>query len=293
MVTNYELRLRARKALRGNWQIALMVVALIASLPSLISQVVAIMSQTSSMDAMYGLMDSIERNPTADITEIIGRAGFSSNAYLVSAIVNLAAEIISPFLTLGMLNYMLRLLRGEDALIGTVFSRTGCFFKGIGLTIMIALKEVLWMLPGLAVMMSSILLVELSDTLAITMMYAGMITMIVLGVRAALHYSMATLIMADRPDVRIMQCIRESVEIMRQRKMMLFSLQISFIGYSLLLMLAQSIIAVLVGNVLASTLYMLFNLALSVYIQTATCAFYEEYRPREDSSLTDVEQQVL
>lgn len=292
MVTNYELRLRARKALKGNWQIALMV-ALIASLPSLISQVVAIMGQTSSMDAMYGLMDTIGRYPTADVTEIIGRAGFSSRAYLVSGIVNLVAELIAPFLTLGMLNYMLRLLRGEEALIGTVFSRTGCFFKGIGLLLMIGIRELLWMLPGLAVMLASVLLVNLSETLAIIILYVGMIAMIVLGVRAALHYSMATRIMADRPDVRIMQCIRESVEIMSQRKMMLFSLQLSFIGYSLLLMLAQSLIAVMVGNILASTLYMLFNLALTVYIQTATCAFYEEYRPHDGGPLTDVEQQVV
>lgn len=292
MVTNYELRLRARKALKGNWQIALMV-ALIASLPSLISQVVAILGQTSSMDIMYGLLDAIERNPTADITKIIGKTGFSSHAYLVSAIVNLVAQLISPFLTLGMLNYMLRLLRGEESLIGTVFSRTGCFFKGIGLTIMIAIMELLWMLPGMAIMFLSVLLVDLSDTLAIIMMYAGMIAMFVLGIRAALHYSLATRIMADRPDTRIMQCIRESVEIMRQRKMMLFSLQLSFIGYSLLLMLAQSMIAMVVGNILASTLYMLFNLALTVYIHTAMCAFYEEYRPHDGSPLTDVEQQVV
>ena len=292
MVTNYELRLRARKALKGNWQIALMV-ALIASLPSLISQVVAILGQTSSMDTMYGLLDAIERDPTADITKIIGQTGFSSHAYLVSAIVNLVAQLISPFLTLGMLNYMLCLLRGEEALIGTVFSRTGCFFKGIGLTIMIAIMELLWMLPGMAIMFSSVLLVDLSDTLAIIMMYAGMIAMFVLGIRAALHYSLATRIMADRPDTRVMQCIRESVEIMRQRKMMLFSLQLSFIGYSLLLMLAQSMLAMVVGNILASTLYMLFNLALTVYIHTAMCAFYEEYRPHDGSPLTDVEQQVV
>ena len=43
MLTNYELRLRARTALKNNWPIALMV-ALIAALPSLIYQVLSVVA---------------------------------------------------------------------------------------------------------------------------------------------------------------------------------------------------------------------------------------------------------
>ena len=46
MLTNYELKLRARTALKDNWPIALMV-ALIAALPSLIHQVLSVLAMNS------------------------------------------------------------------------------------------------------------------------------------------------------------------------------------------------------------------------------------------------------
>lgn len=283
MITNFELKLKARTALRNNWQTALMV-ALIASLPSLASQVVAIMTQSSYAHTMSGLMSSMQSGATvADLATLLEEAGITLEGYLPTGLLNLLAAIISPFLTLGMLNYFFKLLRGEaDAPISTVFSRRNCFFKAIGLNLMVFLRTFLWMLPGLVLeVLALVAVTALSESLsmlAILLMYAGPVTMLVLGIRAALHYAMADRVMAETPSKGINQCIRESVAIMSQRKLLLFSLEISFFLWQIGLTLLESLLLGMVGNVLASTVSMALNFALNIYIQMAISAFYLYYR---------------
>ena len=283
MITNFELKLKARTALRNNWQTALMV-ALIASLPSLASQVVAIMTQSSYAHTMSGLMSSMQSGATvADLATLLEEAGITLEGYLPTGLVNLLAAIISPFLTLGLLNYFFKLLRGEaDAPISTVFSRRNCFFKAIGLNLMVFLRTFLWMLPGLVLEVLAVVAVtafsESLSMLAILLMYAGPVTMLVLGIRAALHYAMADRVMAETPSKGINQCIRESVAIMSQRKLLLFSLEISFFLWQIALTLLESLLLGMVGNVLASTVSMALNFALNIYIQMAISAFYLYYR---------------
>lgn len=283
MITNFELKLKARTALRNNWQTALMV-ALIASLPSLASQVVAIMTQSSYAHTMSGLMSSMQSGATvADLATLLEEAGITLEGYLPTGLLNLLTAIISPFLTLGMLNYFFKLLRGEaDAPISTVFSRRNCFFKAIGLNLMVFLRTFLWMLPGLVLeVLALVAVTALSESLsmlAILLMYAGPVTMLVLGIRAALHYAMADRVMTETPSKGINQCIRESVAIMSQRKLLLFSLEISFFLWQIGLTLLESLLLGMVGNVLASTVSMALNFALNIYIQMAISAFYLYYR---------------
>lgn len=278
MYSNYELKHKALAALKGNWQTALMV-SLIAALPSLISQVAAILTGTSYADTMNNLLLTMQQNPAASSADLMHSAGLTVQAYLPSALLSLVAALVSPFLTLGMINYTLGLLRGvKDAPITTVFSRCGSFFKAIGLNIMVYLRVFLWMLPGSAAMIGGMFIQV--DWLAMIFIYGGMIAMLVLGFRASLHYAMALRFLADQPHLGVNQCIRESFRMMHHRKMLLFSLEISFMGWNILLMLLQTVVSSMLGNVLGSTVYMVLNLALTVYIQTASCAFYDAYLPR-------------
>ena len=89
---------------------------------------------------------------------------------------------------------------------------------------------------------------------------------------------MATFALAEEPSRGINQSIRLSVDIMRRRKILLFSLELSFIGYFLVLALINSLLTALVGNVLGSTVYMALSMALNVYVTVSECAFYEAYR---------------
>lgn len=280
MNEHYDLKLQARQALKDNWQIALMV-ALIASLPSLISQVIAMMTQTSSTQLLTAAMTAAGQNLTMnDLAELLGETAVSA---VPSMVVGVISFLVSPFLTLGMLNYFFKLLRNEpDALIGTVFSRRNCFFKGIGLSLMIGLRTVLWMLPGMAVEMLGLVLLPILPEglyfLSASLIYVAPILMLVLGIRAIMHYSMATRVMAETPSLGVNACIRQSISMMSTRKMQLFSLYISFILINLGLMLLTSLLTAIAGNVIASTANMALSFALNIYIQMSISAFYLAHR---------------
>jgi len=287
MVTNYELKLKARAALKDNWQIALMV-ALIASLPSLASQVVGIMTQSSLTVMVNNLANAMLQSPdVTDIVALMEQAGITIEKCLPSVLLGVVSALISPFLALGMLHYFFKLLRGEeDALIGTVFSRKNCFFKAIGLRLMVYIRIMLWMLPGWALMIIPFALIAVSPEMALNVlpmvMFISTSLMMVLGIRAALHYAMADRVMAETPSKGINQCIRESVGIMRYRKLLLFSLEISFILWQVGLMLLETLLMGIIGQVMASTLSMALNFALNIYIQMAVSAFYLAYRQQTE-----------
>lgn len=275
MVTNYELKQRARAALKNNWQTALMV-ALIANLPSLVSQVLAITTQNSMASTIMQHGATVD-----DLLHLAETTSLTLSTYVPVVGTGLVAWLVSPFLTLGMLNYFFMLLRGEaDAPISSVFSRARYFLKGIGLNLMISLRVLLWMLPGFALEAASLFLVldESMSSIGLVLSMGGLVAMMVLGIRAALHYAMATRVLAECPEKGINQCIRESLAIMRNRKMMLVSLELSFILLYLLVAFAVGIITAMLGNVLGDTLSMVLSFVLDIYVQMAVSAFYLAHR---------------
>ena len=82
------------------------------------------------------------------------------------------------------------------------------------------------------------------------------------------------LLLADEPTTGVMQCIRRSKEMMNKQKGNYFLLQLSFIGWYLFLLLLEMFLASAIGYVLASTVYMVLNLALNIYVTATCCAFY-------------------
>ena len=283
MLTNYELKLRARTALKDNWPIALMV-ALIAALPSLIHQVLSVLALNSegAVNALQQILDAVN-NSYVNMSRVESAMDTLSGIFMPTMLGMLISSLITPALTLGQLNYGMKLLRGDaDALIGTVFSRMNRILRALGLSLMVSLRTALWMLPGLGLMLLGAVVLGLGGAdlawLFYLLCYSGMMAMLVLGIRAALHYSMATFAMAEEPSRGIGQSIRLSVGIMRRRKLLLFSLELSFIGYFLVLALVNGLLSALLGKVLGSTIYMALSLALNVYIMVAECAFYQAYR---------------
>lgn len=278
MVPNYELKFKARAALRDNWQIALMV-ALIASLPSLASQVVAIMTQSGTVQTLNSLMSTMQQNATVnDVMLLLEESGITAGKYMPSVLVGIVSALLSPFLTLGMLNYFFKLLRSEeDALIGTVFSRKDCFFKAIGLNLMIFLRILLWMLPGWALSLLGAVIMVFEANIGVLVMIAAMGVMLAGMIRAMYRYRLSSYVLADAPETGINAAIRRSKEIMKGRKMELFSLEVSFVGWHLAVSLAQMLLLTLLGSVLGMALGMFASFLLQLYVYMATAAFYQEY----------------
>lgn len=287
MIPNTLLRQNARKALKPVLPVALLC-ALIASLPSLISQTAGILTGGSLQ--VY-LLNSIQTQEqlfalASDPNQLLAllQAYPESGQRLLALGLSVLSFLVSPFLNVGLYHTLLRVLRGETISAGTVLERAGCFFKALGLSLLTALKTVLWALPGLAVIaLSTVLLMFTQQLQLFTFLYTlGLILTMVLMIRAMLHYYLANIVLADDPDRGVMGSLRESIAIMRQRKMLFINLQLPM--YFLLIlatMLLEGMLTALLGAVLSSTVMMVIQLVVSVYMSANSCAFYQTYRTQQ------------
>lgn len=297
-VPSYEFRRRAREAMKPVMSV-LIVVALIATLPSLISSAVTLMTSADPAELVNSLanrlMQVMEKygvnqaeiaggqlpdaaGMQADIAAVYELYIKDCETFLVTKgpiilALTLMVLIISPVMTLGMINALLHALRRQEFTAGIALSRTKYLFKALGLELMLALKLFLWAMPGTLLMLAGMFLPQ---TLMAVTIIAGLVLMLVLVVRVSYRYAMVVYILADAPQTGIRECFRRSGELMKRRKMELFMLELSFIGWNLLLSYVQLMLNGF-GMVIGLTLGMFASLFLTVYTNCAKAAFYQEY----------------
>lgn len=282
----YEFRRRARAAMKPIMPL-LLVVAMIASLPSLIGQTVTLLTgaDPNAMLAEYYTQERMAAITSGDAAavqaasqEIMdGVTAFFQEKAPFMVITTLITWLLSPVLTLGFNHTLIKTLRRKEITVTTVLARLPLFFKAIGLNLMIFLRLVLWMLPGMALSMFGAVVTLLEPSIGGLLMLAAMAVMFVLMIRAMYSYRLATYIMADVPETGINASIRRSKEVMKGRRMELFGLEFSFLGWRLLLSMGQSMLLGLFGGVLGMTLGMFASLFLQTYLSMAETAFYQEY----------------
>lgn len=214
---------------------------------------------TGDMDA---LMISLKR--------FMGQKGW------LSGLLSLVQNLISPVLTLGLIHATLTLLRGGTATVSTVFSRVGSIIRVIALNIVIGLKVLLWMLPGLAVAVLAIVIGILTEKAGVmlALYFVSMMVMTVPMIMAVYRYAMASTFLADEPETGVLTCIRRSKEVMKNRKMQLFTLEFPYAAGN---WLASTLPVMLLGTVIGATIGMMLQLILTVYLMGAQCAFFEAY----------------
>lgn len=114
--------------------------------------------------------------------------------------------LINTLIQFGFYSYCLKVTNRDRTMsYGDLFSAAGYFFKAIALMFMITLLVFLWS-----------------------------ILFIIPGIIAAYRYSQAMFVMVENPDKGVMQCIRESKEMMKGHKWEFFVLELSFILWQLL-----------------------------------------------------------
>lgn len=298
MIPAFEFRRRARMAMKPVMSI-LLLVALIATLPTLINDTVTLIADanpnkllTEYSDRLMQVMEKHGLTQTVVVGErVIDEAQIAADLItsleeyqqsvttfvqekgLLIALLTLMILVFSPVLTMGMINALLHALRKQPFTPIIALSRMKYILKALGLVLLFALRVLLWMLPGIALMIGGLYLPAATSGLA---MFAGLIASMVMGVIVSYRYAMVTFIMADNPSVRLRDCFRRSDEVMQRRKLELFSLELSFIGWSLLLSLVQTMLMAF-GAVIGLTLGMFASLFLTVYTNCAQAAFYQEY----------------
>ena len=280
---------KARAALQQHWQIALLI-ALIVNLPSLLVQGISAFTNNDVMARLENMALQASGSAAAmnALPESV-RSMLSESGIVTMLILSAVAWLVTPVLSVGMTHWTLERLRGQDLPVSAVFSRLRIFLKSIGLRLLIVLKVLLWMLPGLAVFLFSVIPLmranpgnsgELVSAVNISfhLVSAGMIAMAVLGVMGYLYYAMAEFILADEPEERILSCARRSKMLMKGRRSVLMSLWLSFLLWYLLILMVSSMVAGIAGAVIALVLQMLGSLFLSVYMLASEGVFYEALR---------------
>ena len=163
--------------------------------------------------------------------------------------------------TVGMCAYFMKLIRNEPNGLGSCFEGFETFGRSFSLGFFMIIFISLWTL-----------------------------LLIIPGIIAAYRYSLAPMLLRDRPDLSPLQCISESKRLMRGNKADLFTLDISFIGWMLLAMIPQVIVtlwiemSVVNGEAALSTgMVSVINLITLIpvlwvmaYMESANVVFYEE-----------------
>lgn len=302
MVPSFIFRLRARKAMKPVMS-TLVLVLLIAMLPSLISSTLTMMTGADPTEAIAELYteermlavasSDLEAAAVASDEIMNGMTAFFQEKWPYMALTWAITFFVSPVLTLGQHHTLLKALRKEEFSAATVFSRMSIFFKAIGLQLMTALRLLLWMLPGMGVMLAGTALLLFEPTVGTIAIFAAMILMFVLMIRAMYSYRMAAYVLADEPETGVNAALRRSCEVMQGRRMELFSLEISFIGWRLLVSIAQTMLLAMLGSVIGMTLGLFASFFVSMYMNMAEAAFYQEYAVSPTESAQQLQDELM
>lgn len=163
----------------------------------------------------------------------------------VEALLNIAISLVSTVLGAGFIIFVLRTLSGSGASYWNIFDGFGMFFRIIWLYILEAVFISLW----------SLLLI-----------FPAFI--------AFYRYRMAIYLLLEHPEMSALECISESKRLMAGHKWELFVLDLSFIGWALLVGLANFIsteLAIPVVSVIG------FGILVQIYLlpyYQLTCAGY-------------------
>lgn len=259
MMGSFLFKQKAREVLKGNWQTAL-VVSFFSGLFLTIAQVlqtVTLQDVQSVMDSLTVLLGSLGADVTneqsAQVLQLYDKlfaaiASIPDGMWAMLIGVNLLALLVTPALTLSCNHYFISLVKGRAAGVKEgLMSRLPIWLKALWLHVRMFVQIFLWSL-----------------------------LLFIPGIIAALRYSMAAYYLAEDPSISAGEALRRSKEAMKVkgRKPSYFLLLISFVGWNLLISMAQFFLASMLGTVITLVAAQFMSLALTTYINASCAAFY-------------------
>ena len=259
MMGSFLFKQKARDMLKGNWQNAL-VISFFSGVLLTIAQVlqsVTLKDVQSVMDSLTVFMGTLGGELTnaqsQQVLELYNKlfaaiASIPNSAWLLLVGLNLLALVVTPALSLSCSYYFIRLTQKEDIGIRNgLLCRIRILPKALWLHIRMFVQIFLWSL-----------------------------LLFIPGLIAALRYSMAVYFMAEDPSISAGEALRRSKEAMKVkgRKMSYLMLLISFVGWNLLISMAQLLLASTVGTVITLVAAQFMSLALNTYVNASCAAYY-------------------
>ena len=143
----------------------------------------------------------------------------------IAILVQIISLIIAGPIAIGQCKLFINLSNNENPKFSDVWFGFGNILKALGVTLLI----------GIAVSI-------------------GTIFFIIPGIIISFMYSQVYYIMAENPDISVLDCLRESARIMKGHKMELFILELSFLGWIILTALTCGIAGLYVLPYYSATL---------------------------------------
>ena len=249
---------RAKQALKGNWQTALLV-TFFASIFLTIAQVwqsTAMRDIEAVINSLAAALNTMPEGITAEsvqfqeIRELYQRLFAAITAipdatYYGLIAANLLALVITPALSIGSSRYFIARIDGQElGLKEGLLGRIRIWHRALWLYVLMGIKVLLWSL-----------------------------LFVIPGVVAAIRYSMAPYFLAEDSSITAREAIRKSKEAMNGQKMGYFMLQLSFVGWNLLITLVQ-LLLVDISVVVSLVAAQFISLAVSAYMMASNAAFY-------------------
>lgn len=220
-----DFRAWAREALRGHWAPAIGV----AFVGTLLGGGVDLTSYVTQVT--YNVESGTS---STGLLDFISRDVWAM-LVTITVVSSLLAIIIGGAITLGMCTYNLNLVNRRESRFSDLFSQFHRLWAGFCMNFLTGLFVFLWSL-----------------------------LFIIPGIIAAYRYAMVPYLMAEFPELGVLDAMRESKRLMTGSKWRLFCLQLSFIGWSILCLFTMG----------------LGTLWLNPYTMAAEAAFYMDVTGR-------------
>lgn len=271
MRTSKEYRQTAWSAIKPVLPIMLLIF-LVASLPQLIFMFIqTAFGLTPPMDT-----DLLLSDPDAFVAAY--SAFMSSSKGITYSLLNLLFTLITIPLTLGTIGAAQRILRGEDVLVRHSLAYIPYTFRAIWLQICTAFYAFWPMLLAYVVAIPVLLTVSSPDIMLLTaiLFFIAVIATLVFAIMRTYLMVASDYLLARNPNTSVSEIMRTSRTIMKGNRMNFFLLELSFIGWNLLIAVLDSAVLTMAGYTLANICSMLLSLFLGVYMTTAKAAFVSD-----------------
>lgn len=271
MRTSKEYRQTAWSAIKPVLPIMLLIF-LVASLPQFIFMFI----QTA-----FGLMppmdtDLLLSDPDAFVAAC--SAFMSSSKGITYSLLNTLFTLMTIPLTLGSIGAAQRILRGEDVLVRHSLAYIPYTFRAIWLQICTTFYAFWPMLLAYVVAIPVLLTVSSPDIMLLTaiLLLIAVIATLVFAIMRLYLMAASDYLLARNPNTSVSEIMRTSRTIMKGNRMSFFLLELSFIGWNLLIAVLDSAVLTMAGYTLANVCSMLLSLFLGVYMTTAKAAFVND-----------------
>lgn len=258
MLGSFFFKNKARRILKGKWQTALLVTffAALFMTAAQVAQSVCLRDVQSAMNSLSSAMQSMPQTITAQSAEYLELQQLTrhfldavqsvpTGVLLMLIGLNVLALVASPMLTVGCNRYFIGLVDGEDMPVHeALLCRVRSWHRILWLYVIIFVKTFLWSL-----------------------------LFFIPGIIAAIRYSMAPYYLAEDPSMKAREALRKSKETMKGMKMTYFMLSLSFVGWNLLVSVAQMFL-IEISPIVSLVAAQFMSLAINVYMNGSVAVFY-------------------